>query len=103
MIVNIDTCLDHFIYDSLLIFIAILLNDLHQENVIAVGLIQLARQFVFLLLKRLKSVVVAVVGVVGGDLVHLLIIVNLLQQVGLVVRVSLAFHFLLSFGRVSAT
>ena len=86
MIVNIDTCLDHFIYDSLLIFIAILLNDLHQENVIAVGLIQLARQFVFLLLKRLKSVVVvAVVGVVGGDLVHLLIIVNLLQQVGLVV------------------
>ena len=83
MIVNIDTCLDHFIYDSLLIFIAILLNDLHQENVIAVGLIQLARQFVFLLLKRLKIVVV--VGVVGGDLVHLLIIVNLLQQVGLVV------------------
>ena len=69
---------------------AVFLDNLHQEHIVPIGFIQLTGQFIFLLFEHL-------IVLVGCVFVHFLL-VDLLQKMSLVMRVSVPLDFFLAFG-----
>ena len=69
---------------------SVLLDNLHQEHIVPIGFVQLAGQFIFLFFEHL-------IVLVGCVLVHFLL-VDLLQKMSLVMRVSVPLDFLLALG-----